>query len=142
AAVVEIAAHREMGKQPALLKYAAYTAAMRRQVDARSGIEQHGAVERHAAAAGRDQAGAENDDRRLAGPRTTEQRGHALGGLELGGQQKIAQAFFDVEGKHAHSPWKRMPARRANHSDAISAASASAIATSTRRPAAASPPGT
>ena len=42
----------------------------------------------------------------------------------LRGEREVAEPLFDVDGEHAQSPWKRMPARRANHSDAISAASA------------------
>ena len=54
---------------------------------------------------------------------------------------KFAEPLLDVDREHRQSPWKRMPARRANHSDATSAASAITIATTTSRTAAASPPG-
>ena len=65
------------------------------------------------------------------------------GGLEARGEREVAQPLFDVDREHRHSPWKRMPARRASHSDGDQRARArSTIATSTSRPAAASPPGT
>ena len=53
-----------------------------------------------------------------------------------------AELLLHVDGEHDHSPWKRMVARRASHSEASSAANASTIAIKTSRPAAASPPGT
>src|SRR5262249_9814199 len=48
---------------------------------------------------------------------------------------------FSTSTASIYSPWKRMPARRASHSDSTSATSESTIATTTSRPAAASPPG-
>ncbi len=130
-----------MRKQPALLEHIADAPAVRRHVDARRGIEQHRIVERDAAAIGRDQPGDQVDERGLAGAGGSEQRGHAARALELRGERELAEPLFDVDGEHRHSPWKRVPARRASHSEATSAASEIAIATSTRRPAAASPPG-
>src|SRR5262249_46077573 len=136
------APHRHVRKQPAFLEDVADAPAVRRHVDALLRVEQHGAVELDAAAIGLDQPGGEVGDGGLAGPGGAEQRGDAFGGLELRCEAKVAEPFLDVDQQHGHSPWKRRPARRANHSDAISATSASTIATTTRRPAAASPPGT
>ena len=80
AAVVEILRHREMREQPAFLEHVADAAAVRRHVDARCAVEQHGVVERDAAAVRRDQAGDHVDDRGLAGARRAEQRGDAARG--------------------------------------------------------------
>src|SRR5690606_6899630 len=44
-AVEQVAANIEVGEQPALLEDIAEAAALRRQVDARGAVEQHGAVE-------------------------------------------------------------------------------------------------
>src|SRR5262249_30163893 len=140
-AVIEIGRHTKVREQASLLEYVADAPAMRRHVDAVLGIEQDGVIEHDAAAVRRDQAGDNVGERGLAGAGGTEQRGDAARRVEARLQGKIAEPLFHVEREHPHSPWKRVPARRASHSAAISAASEMAIATSTSRPAAASPPG-
>ena len=57
----------------------------------------------------------------------------ARGSRSATAMREVAEPLFDVDGQHAQSPWKRMPARRANHSEATSAASEMTIATTTRR---------
>ena len=130
-----------MREQPALLKDIADAAAVGRHVDPRGGVEQHGIVKADAAPVRSDQPGDHVDERRFARARGAEQGGHAACGFEARRKREVAQPLLHVEGQHAHSPWKRVPARRASHSATMSAASEIAIATSTSRPAAASPPG-
>src|SRR5208283_849040 len=81
------------------------------------------------------------DDRGLARARGPEQGGHAAGRLEAHRKLERAELFLHVDGEHDQFPWTRMPARRANHSETTSAASARMIANRTSRLAAASPPG-
>src|ERR1700722_8679110 len=131
-----------MRKQPAFLKHIADMTSMRRYVDALGCVEKRGAVERDKAAIRSQQSGDHADDAGLAGARRPEQGGGASSRLEAHGEFERAELLLHVDSQHDYSPWKRMPARRANHSDKISAASASTIATSTRRPASTSPPGT
>ena len=61
--------------------------------------------------------------------------------VEGGLQRKFAELFFDVDAQHAQFPCSRCVARRANHSDAISAPMAITMEISTSRIAAASPSG-
>src|SRR6516164_3316824 len=131
-----------MREQASLLKDVTDATAVRGHVDARGGIEQHGVVEPDASPGRRDEARDHVDERGLARARRAEQGGDAARGLEARRQREVAQPFLHVNREHAHSPWKRVPARRASHSAATSAASEIAIATRTSRPAAASPPGT
>ena len=51
--------------------------------------------------------------------------------VKLRVERKLAELFFDVDGQHDQAPCKRALARRANHSDAISAASEMMTATMT-----------
>src|SRR5262249_44724257 len=128
-------------EQPPLLEHIADASAVRGHVDAGHRVEQHGIVEPDASAVGRDQPGDRVDERGLAGARGAKEGGDAAGGLEARREREVAQTFLHVDREHAHSPWKRVPARRASHSATTSAASEIAMATRTRRPAAASPPG-
>ncbi len=45
------------------------------------------------------------------------------GAVELRLEREVAQLLFDVDAQHVSSPCRRVPARRASHSDAISATS-------------------
>ena len=113
-----------MRKQPAFLEHIADAPAPGRHVDARRAVEQHVAVERDAAAVGPQQAGDHVDDAGLAGAGRPEQRGRAAVGRERGVERELAELLFDVDRQHAHAAvTARAQARRANHSDAISAAS-------------------
>src|SRR5262245_47215384 len=140
-AVIEIGGNGEMRKEPSFLEDIANAAPVNRHVDAGRGVEQKIPVERNASAIGRDQPGNHVHQRRLAGARGAEQGGHAAGALEGGADEEFAKTLFHVERQQNHSPWNRVPARRASHSAATSATSEMATATSTSRPAAASPPG-
>src|SRR6516165_1451995 len=140
-AVIEIGRNTEVREQASLLEHVADASAMCRHVNAALGIEQDGVIEHDAAVVRRDQAGDNVGERGLAGAGGTEQYGDAARGVEARLHGKIAEPLFHVEREHPHSPWKRVPARRASHSAAISAASEMAIATNASRPAAASPPG-
>src|SRR6202790_4118194 len=142
ASIVEILPNAQMRKQPAVLEHVTDAAPVRRDVDSFGGVEQHRVVERDGAAIRREQTGNHVDDRGLARARRAEQGRRPACSFETHVQFECAELLCHVDGEHAHSPWKRMAARRASHSEAMSAASASAIATSTSRPAAASPPGT
>ena len=75
-------------------------------------------------------------------PEGPNKRRHAARRVEAHGKFQRAKLLLHVDGEHDHSPWKRMVARRASHSEASSAANANTIAIKTSRPAAASPPGT
>ena len=109
----------------------------------RVGVEQHRVVERDRSAIRREQAGDHIDDRRLARARRPEQRRGAARRLEAHAQASARRAASPRRRRaRSYSPWKRIAARRASHSEAKSAANARAIAIRTSRPAAASPPGT
>src|SRR5262249_56792663 len=91
---------------------------------------------------GRDGPGDHMAEGGLPRARGADHGGAAACVLKARRKREIAQPFLHVDRQHAHSPWKRVPARRASHSATTSAASEIAIATRTSRPAAASPPGT
>src|SRR5262249_48956542 len=114
---------------------------MRRHVDSIGGVEQHRVVEANVPAVRRDQPGNHADERRLSRARSAEHTRYSARRLVPRGKGSRHQPFLPAERAHAHSPWKRGPARRASHSATTKTASEIAIATSTRRPAAASPPG-
>jgi hypothetical protein len=114
---------------------------MRRHVQTRLGVVERLAIERNDAAVGPQQACDHIDQRGLAGAGGAEQAGDATLAGEGGGKPEFAKLFFDVEAQHGQFPCRRCVARRANHSDAISAPIAITIEISTSRPAAASPSG-
>ena len=130
-----------MRKQPPLLKDVADASAVHRHVDAGCGIKQRRMIELDVPAVGRNQPRDHVHQRCLSGARGAEQAGDPTFAFEARADEEFAQAFLHLQRQHAHSPWKRMPARRASHSAAIRAASEMMISTTTRRPAAASPPG-
>ena len=61
--------------------------------------------------------------------------------VEGGFEREFAELFCDVDAQHGQFPCRRCVARRANHSEAISAAIAITMEMITSRPAAASPSG-
>src|SRR5262249_14260037 len=141
-AIVEVRRNAQMREQASLLKDVTDATAGRRHMEARGGIEQHGVVEPDASPVRREEPGDHVDERGLARARGAEQSGDAACRFEARRQREVAQPFLHVDREHAHSPWKRVPARRASHSATTSAASELPSATRTSRPAAASPPGT
>ncbi len=125
-AVGEVAAHRVVREQAAFLEDVAEAPALRPQVDAAGGVEQHPAVERDAPAVGPQQAGEHVDQRRLAGAGAAEQ-GDDAGRLAGEGEVEleVAQALFDLDLEHrfnrppAPSPGGRAaPRRRARRAPA------------------------
>ena len=140
-AVVEILPDVEMRKQPRILKHVADPAAVRRHVNAFRRIVQRFAVERDDAAVGPQQAGDHVDQRGLAGAGRAEQAGDAALAFERGFQRELAELFCDVDAQHGQFPCRRFVARRANHSEAISAPIAITMEISTSRAAAVSPSG-
>ena len=99
------------------------------------------AVDRDGAAIGPQQAGDHVDQRGLAGAGGAEQAGDAAFAGERGFDRELAELFCDVDAQHGQFPCRRCVARRANHSEAISAPIAMTIETTTSRSAAASPSG-
>ena len=61
--------------------------------------------------------------------------------VKRGFEREFAELFGDVDAQHGQFPCRRWVARRANHSEAISAAIAIRIETTTSRSAAVSPSG-
>ena len=139
--VVEILAHIEMRKQPRILEHIADPAAMHRDMDMLSGVVQRLAVDGDDAAIGSQQSCDHVDQRGLAGARGAEQSGHAALTGKRGLDRKFAKLFCDIDPQHDQLPCRRCVARRANHSEAISAAMAIRIETTTSRSAAVSPSG-
>ena len=131
-----------MREQAAFLEHIADAPPPGRHVDARCAVEQGLAVKHDAAAVGCEQPGDHVDQAGLAGAGGAEQSGGAARRLEGGLEREIAEPFFDVDRQHLYAPCSRAVARRANHSEAISAASEMTMATTTSLSAAASPPGT
>ena len=54
----------------------------------------------------------------------TEQRGDSAGAVEIRFYRQLFKFLGDVNAQHVHSPRRRSTARRANHSEATSAANA------------------
>ena len=140
-AVVEILPDIEMRKQPRVLEHIADAAAMRRDVDACGGVVERLAVDGDAAAIGPQQARDHVDQRGLAGAGGAEQPGDAAFAGERGFDREFAELFGDVDAQHGQFPCRRWVARRANHSEAIRAAIAITMETTTSRSAAVSPSG-
>ena len=130
-----------MRKQPRILEHIADAAAMRRDMHARRGIVEHLAVDGDDAAIGPQQSRDHVDQRGLAGAGGAEQAGDAALAGERGLDREFAELFGDVDAQHDQFPCRRRVARRANHSEAISAASAMTMETTTSRSAAVSPSG-
>ena len=82
-AVQEVAAHRQMRKQQAILKHVADAPLLRRQVDAEGGIEQHLAIDHDAPAVRGKQPGNRIDHAGLARPGTAEHADHRRRGTEF-----------------------------------------------------------
>src|ERR1043166_6121050 len=97
--VFEIAAHGQVGKQPAVLKHVTELPAIRWQVHLSGGVEQDLAAIHDAPAVGRDEAGDHVDETRLAGARGSEQGGDAALALEPGREQELAEPLLHVERK-------------------------------------------
>jgi len=130
-----------MRKQPGILEHIADPAAMHRDVPARRRVVQHLAVDGDDAAIGPQQSRDHVDQRCLAGARCAEQAGDPAFAGEGSFDRKFAELFCDVDPQHDQLPCRRRKARRANHSEAISAASAMTMETATSRSAAVSPSG-
>ena len=105
------------------------------------GIVERLAIERDDAAVGPQQAGDHVDQRGLAGAGGAEQAGDAALAGERGFEREFAELLCDVDAQHGQFPCRRLVARRANHSEAISAPIAITMEISTSRAAAVSPSG-
>ena len=77
----------------------------------------------------------------LPAPERAEQPGDAALAFERGFKRELAELFGDVDAQHGQFPCRRLVARRANHSDAISAPIAITMEMITSRTAALSPSG-
>jgi len=108
---------------------------MRRRVVERLAVDDDGA------AIGLQQSRDHVDQRGLAGSGGAEQPGDAALAFERGGKRELAELFCDVDPQHGQFPCRRRVARRANHSEAISAPIAMTMETTTSRNAAVSPSG-
>src|SRR5215208_41528 len=114
---------------------------MRRDVQAGRGVVQRLTVNGNDAAIWPQQASDHIDERGLAGAGGAEQAGNAAPAGEAGFDMKFAELFRNVNAQHGQFPCRRCTARRANHSEATSAASAMTVETATSRNAAVSPSG-
>src|SRR5258705_6664303 len=140
-AIVEILPNIKMRKQPRVLKDIADAAAVRRDLHARRGIVKGFAIKGDDATIRPQQPRDHVDQRSLAGTGGAEQAGDAAFAGEVGGKREFAELFGTVYAQHGQPPCRRLVARRANHSDAISAPIAITMETMTSRAAAASPSG-
>src|SRR5262249_26803699 len=141
AAVKQVPANAEMGKQAAILKNVANTPAMLRHEDASLRVEQGRAIDRDAPAAGPDQAADNVDQRRLPRAGAAEQCSDRGLRDEARGQSKILSRMVDVD-VEAHVATRGAPIRRASSSEASRAVMEIATEISVSRSAPASPPGT
>src|SRR6202022_4646345 len=107
----------------------------------RRGVVERLAVDGDGAAIGLQQTCDHIDQRGLAGAGGAEQPGDPAFAFERGGEREFAELFCDVDAQHGQFPCRRCSARRANHSDAISAPIAMTMETTTSRNAAVSPSG-
>src|ERR1700730_1898511 len=139
--IVEILPDIEMRKQPRVLEHIADAAAMRREMQARWGVVEGLAVDRDDATIGLQQSRDHVDQRGLARTGGAEQPGHAPLASEGSFNREFAEFLGDVDAQHDQFPCSRCVARRANHSDAISALIAMTMETITSRSAAVSPSG-
>ena len=140
AAVEQVLAHRQMGKQAPLLEDIADAAPVRRHEHARVRVDQHPAVEDDAGLPGAHQAGDDMDERGLAGARAAEQRRQAVAAAKARVEVEIAEPVPRGDLEH-HRPWMRRVTWRASSSEASRASSEIATATRVSRRAPASPPG-
>ena len=141
AAVEKVLAHRDVRQQAPFLEHVADAAPVHRDVDARRGVEQRLAVERDAAALRAQQAGDRVQHAGLARAGAPEQRGDPAVAGESRVERERAEALADGDFE-LHAPWARRRARRRSTSDTTSALSESTTASTHRRSAWASPPGT
>src|SRR3954463_4945513 len=114
---------------------------MRGDMQIGRGVIQRLTVDGNEAAVWTQQAGYHVDQRGLAGARGSEQPGYPARALEPRFYVKVSELLGNIDPQHGQFPCRRCSARRANHSDAISAASAMMIETTTSRSAAVSPSG-
>src|SRR5262245_65446868 len=91
ASVEQIAFHREMRKEPVVLKDIADAPAMGRNEDSRGGIQQNRAIDRDAPALGTKQPGNRIEHAGLARARRTEDSGHPAFALEVGIKSEFAK---------------------------------------------------
>ncbi len=141
AAVIEILPYVEVRKQPRILKDIADAAAVRRDVHACRRVVQRLAIQGNDTAIWPQQPCDHVDQRCFTGAGRAEQAGDAAFAGEGGFDRELAELFGDVYAQHGQFPCRRFVARRANHSDAISAPIAITMETITSRSAAASPSG-
>src|SRR3954469_3748680 len=114
---------------------------MRGDMQIARGVIQRLTVDRNHAAIRAQQASYHVDQRGLAGAGGSEQPGNPARALEPRFYVKVSELLGNIDPQHGQFPCRRCSARRANHSDAISAASAMMIETTTSRSAAVSPSG-
>ena len=141
APVQQVLAHRQMREQARILKHIAQTAAMHRDIDPARTVEQHPPVAGDAPRIRPQQARHGIDDGRLARPRPPEQRGDPGRRREGNVQREACKSMAQMHIQR-HAPAIRRATDRPTHSDRSSASIAMAMATSTSRNAASSPPGT
>ncbi len=140
AAIEQVLAHSQVREQAPFLKHIADAAAVDRHEPAPCGVGQHLVVDGDAAVVGTDQPGDHVDDRGLAGAGAAEQGGKPGLRFELDGKAEPAEPVVDRDGERHVAPPRA--ARRAIASEANSATTEMTIATTVRRSAAISPPGT
>src|SRR5262245_23620080 len=85
------ALHREMGKEAVILKDVADAPAMGWHEDARGGIQQHGVIDRDAAALGTKQSGNHVENAGFARARRTEDGCHSAFALEVRFKNELAE---------------------------------------------------
>src|SRR5438094_6603245 len=140
ASIEQVAAHAEMGEQPAVLEDIADSPAMLGNERAAPGVDQHLAVDGDLAAVGPDQAADDIDQRGLARARAAEQRRQARRRREARAELEAVARMVEVD-VEAHAAICRTPMRRASSSEPSSAAMEIAIDTRVSLSAPESPPG-
>ncbi len=139
--VAEVAGDVEVREQQRVLEHVADATPLRRQRDPPCRVVQHRAVERDPAAIRRDEPRDQLDERRLAAPGASEERGHARGGrCERGFELEVLAPQPYVDLQHLYLPTRRRSARD-THSASTSPVRPSRNDIPASRAASASPPG-
>src|SRR5262249_39917344 len=105
------------------------------------GIVEDVTIDRNGAAIGPQEPSDHVDQRGLARAGGAEQAGDPAFAGEGSRKRELAELLFDIDAQHGQFPCRRWVARRANHSEPISAAVAMMTDTTTSRNAATSPSG-
>lgn len=136
----QVSAHAHVREQARVLEDVADAALARRHVEAGRGVQNHGAVQPHAAAVGFQQSCDDVDDGCLAAARGAEDGGDA-GVIDTEVDVEIETGKPVREGDLGTQDARSLLSRLAASSEMISPVKASATAQTTSRSAAASPPG-